>query len=219
MWTDLGFIKEGIFIGTNRSNLIKGMGIFAKITEECLESGNEIFLIKNNYLSSKPFIFGTKLKSNGELPNSVILNFNSLLGSDEIDVEFINSRHSYNKSRSTHDSDYMEMRYKSTAIATDFFDYSSDDFETLIKDFLFGSERLSYVYLHLYKDKAEFAFVTRNSDYDNLKKVTKKIRNQYSNFTEYFYQKNDCFMVDLLCSGLSGIKPNENDTHRVIFEK
>ena len=218
-------IRQGLFV-TERSRgsweksgykLFNKAEILADISKNCVESGNEIFLIKDPF-SHIPFIFGTKLIEDTSIPAKVILAFNSLMGDGVESLLNVIEQNYYNNAFNNPFILY-ETNSRSLAFTIEHIRSEPADYEALIKDFIYGAEKLPYVYLHITKDQTDFLLCSNNCDYYNLKEASKEIRNKNPACQEYFYQNGQSREILSQAFSLEKIRLQENDAHRVIFEK
>ena len=218
-------IGQGLFVTERNRNswersgskLFSNTNILTDITKECIESGNEVFFIKN-FFSSVPLIFGTRLLKDKAISAKVIWGFNSLM---ENEVEpllpllkqdyFYNS---FNNPAFLSNTNLSSITFVREHIESDFLDY-----EALIKSYTSAAEKHSYAYLYISKGHADFILFSNNADYYNLKEASKEIRKTFPDCKEYFYQNSEGKEILTQALSMEKITLQENDAHRVIFEK
>lgn len=218
-------IRQGLFVTEQNRNfwekssskLFSNTNILTYITKECIENGNEVFFIKN-FFSAVSLIFGTKLLEDKEISTKVILDFNSLIEDGVqpllplLEQDFFYK--SFNNPAFLSNPNSSSITFIREYIESDFIDY-----EALIKCFISAAVKHSYAYLNIYKGHADFILFSNNADYYHLKEASKEIRKTFPECREYFYQNSEGKEILSQALSLEKLTIQENDAHRVIFEK
>lgn len=204
-------IQENHCYDPNNSVLIQSPQLLSQIAEYCIKNRNEILFARNH--SGAQIKFGIKLEPDNHIPCNALLKMN-LLKNPEIKIWQYDSDSTSVYERENRNS---LLRSLSNLIFV-VLDISGDaqDSAKVIELYTRMSDKTVFSNLWFGKNKLEWTL--GSMDYYDLKSVSQKIRESFTNVKEYLFQKGDGAEIPYRLERMENAVTKDDESHLIIYK-